>query len=158
MLGLLSHHPVHFGEILAVDETENSIITSHCGAAAPSLADESGYSLCPVRLAHSGTCVRFTCRTGPITYVNLVGRKGNYRMCAVEGDALPTGMVFEGNPLKIRLHTPFGTLWETISTYGFGSHWMAAYEHVARILSEFCRMSGIHGVFPDKLRVSSHDV
>jgi len=150
ILSLLTDAPVHFGEMLAVDESENTIITSHAGAAAPSMADDRGYLLCPVRLANSGVCIRFTCRPGPVTFVNLVGRKGNYRMCAIEGNAVPTELVFEGNPMKIKLNSPFRSIWDAVSNYGFGSHWMAAYGHVAPVLAEFCRMNGIQGVFPDE--------
>lgn len=150
ILRLLTDKPVHFGEMLAVDETENTLVTSHCGAAAPSLADEKGYALCPVRLAHSGVCIRFACQSGPVTYVNLVGRKGNYRMCVIEGNAIPTDMVFEGNPMKIKWNSPSKRIWDTVSTYGFGSHWMAAYAHVAPVLAEFCRIVHIQGVFPDQ--------
>jgi L-fucose isomerase-like protein len=150
ILSLLTDDPVHFGEILAVDESENTIITSHSGAAAPSMVNEKGYILCPVRLAHDGVCIRFACRPGPVTFVNLVGRKGNYRMCAIEGNAVPTELIFEGNPMKIKLNSPFRRIWDAVSNYGFGSHWMAAYGHVALVLTEFCRISGIQGVFPDQ--------
>jgi hypothetical protein len=86
--------------------------------------------------------------TGPVTYVNLVGRKGNYRMCAIEGNAVETEMVFEGNPMKIILNAPFNSIWEGISRYGFGHHWMAAYKHVAPVLKEFCALTGLQGFFP----------
>ncbi len=149
ILGLLSEGPVHFGEMLDVNEEDNTIISSHCGAAAPSFADERGFFLCPVRLAHCGVCVRFSSKPGPITFVNLVGRKNNYRMCALQGEALTTGMVFEGNPMKIRLHTPFRKIWEAIDRFGFGHHWMSAYGHYVPILAELCKLVEIRGIFPD---------
>ena len=149
ILNKLCGTPVHFGEMLDIDETENTIISSHCGAAAISLADGKGHVLCPVRLANNGVCVRFSSKTGPVTYVNLVGGKDGYRMCAFEGEAMPTGMVFEGNPMKIRLKAPFRRIWDKISEYGFCHHWMAVYEHVVPELSEFCRITGIKGIFPD---------
>lgn len=149
ILGKLSDDPVHFGEMLDIDESENTIVSSHCGAAAPSLADEEGFILCPVRLAHSGVCIRFQSRPGTVTYANLVGRKSNYRLCAFEGEALSTGMVFEGNPLRIRLKSPFRRIWQTISLDGFGHHWMTSYQNCTPVLSEYCRLAGIRGVFPD---------
>lgn len=149
ILSKLTGNAVHFGEMLEVDESGNSIISSHCGAAAPSLADGDGHILCPVRLANAGVCVRYTSKTGPVTYVNFVGRKGNYRLCAFEGYAVSTGMVFEGNPMKIKLNTPFRVIWNEISCHGFGHHWAAVYKHVVPTLQEFCRLTGIQGVFPD---------
>ncbi len=150
MLNQLTGQPVHFGEMLEIDEQENSIVSSHCGSGPPSLADNEGYVLCPVRLAHNGVCIRFQSKPGPITFVNLVGRKANYRMCAFEGQAVPTAMVFEGNPLRIRLHSPFRQVWNAVSTYGFGHHWMSGYGRVVPVLAEFCRMTGVKGVFPDE--------
>jgi len=151
LLGKLTGNAVHFGEMLEIDETENTIISSHCGAAAPSLACDEGHILCPVRLANAGACVRYKSKTGPVTYVNFTGRKGNYRMCAFEGTAIPTEMVFEGNPMKIRLNIPYRIIWNEISRHGFGHHWVAAYQHILPVLQEFCRLTGISGVFPKTL-------
>lgn len=149
ILNSLSESPVHFGEMLDIEEQSNSIVSSHCGAAALSIADARGYMLCPVRLAHCGVCVRFSSKPGPITYVNFVGRKGNYRLCALQGEALPTEMVFEGNPMRIALRAPLKEIWEIIDRFGFGHHWMAAYGHYASVLAELCKLVGIRGVFPD---------
>jgi len=149
ILSCLSEEALHFGEMLDVDETANAITTSHCGCGSPSLAGEEGYILCPVRLANNGVCVRFAARPGPVTYVNLVGRKGNYRMCAFQGQAVPTGLVFEGNPLRFVLDTPFRKIWNEVARHGFGHHWMTCYAHVVPELNEFCRISGLQGVFPD---------
>jgi L-fucose isomerase-like protein len=149
ILSMLVESPVHFGEMLDVDEAANTIVTSHCGCGSPTLASEAGYILCPVRLAHNGVSVRFAARPGPVTFVNLVGRRGNYRMCAFEGQAVPTEMVFEGNPLKFKLRTPFRQIWKDVARLGFGHHWMTCYAHVAPVLDEFCRISGLQGAFPD---------
>jgi L-arabinose isomerase len=93
--------------------------------------------------------VRFTSKPGPITYVNLVGRKGNYRLCALQGEALPTEMVFEGNPMKIALYAPLKEIWEVVDRFGFGHHWMAAYGHHVSVIAELCKLIGIIGVFPE---------
>jgi L-fucose isomerase-like protein len=153
LLGQLSDQPVHFGEMLEIDEVENTLVSSHCGAASLSLAGEDGYVLCPVRLAQRGVCVRFSARPGPVTFANLVGRRGSYRLCAFEGEAAPVGMVFAGNPLKFRLNTPFRQIWSAVAEYGFGHHWMSAYAHVTPELVEFCRLVGMRGVFPDQGQV-----
>ena len=149
LLSQLCETPVHFGEMLAIDFQESSIVTSHCGCGSPSLADEGGFVLCPVRLADDGVCIRYTARPGPVTFVNLTGRKGNYRLCAFEGEAQPTGMVFEGTPLKLATRTPLEAIWQATTQGGFGHHWMTAYGHFAAELSEFCRLAGVRGAFPD---------
>jgi L-fucose isomerase-like protein len=149
MLSILSKEPVHFGEMLAFDEERNALVTSHCGCGSPSLADENGYKLQPVRLANNGVCIRYAAKPGPVTYVNLVGRKGNYRLCAIEGEAVKTGMVFEGNPLRFELKSPIKKVWDAAGEHGFGHHWMTAYGHVADVLVEYCQLAGVKGVFPD---------
>jgi L-fucose isomerase-like protein len=149
ILSMLTDLPVHFGEMLAFDETHNALVTSHCGCGSPSLADHRGFNLQPVRLANNGVCIRYAARPGPITYVNLVGRKGNYRLCAIEGEAVPTEMVFEGNPLRFELKSPLKKVWKAVEKHGFGHHWMTAYGHVTPVLVEFCKLIGIKGVFPD---------
>jgi len=149
ILSMLSDSPVHFGEMLDVDERENTIVSSHCGCGSPSLAGEGGYTFCPVRLANSGVCIRYAARPGPVTFVNLVGRKGNYRLCAFEGQAIPTEMVFEGTPMKFRMTSPFRKIWKKTADDGFGHHWMTVYTHAVPVLAEFCRITGIQGVFPD---------
>ncbi|MFC1960736.1 hypothetical protein ACFLYO_08500 [Chloroflexota bacterium] len=151
LLSLLSADPIHFGEMLGIDEEKNTLVTSHCGCGSPSLAGEDGFTLHPVRLANDGVCIRFTAKPGPVTFVNLVGRKGNYRLCAFEGAAIPTEMVFEGNPLKFVMKTPFSTIWEQVAQHGCGHHWMTVYGHVTPVLAEYCQLAGIKGVFPDQL-------
>ena len=149
ILGMLSDQPVHFGEMLDVDVGANTVVSSHCGCGSPALADDGGYILCPVRLANDGVCIRYTARPGPVTFVNLVGRKGNYRMCAFEGEAVQTEMVFEGTPLKLRMNTTFQKIWKQTAAHGFGHHWMTAYGHLGSVLEEFCKLAEIEGVFPD---------
>jgi L-fucose isomerase-like protein len=149
ILSQLSADPVHFGEMLALDERENTIVTSHCGCGSPSLADERGFVLSPVRLANSGVCIRYSARPGPVSFVNLVGRKNNYRLCCLQGNAVPTEMVFEGNPLKFVLSSPIRRVWSQVDRYGFGHHWMTVYAHVTPVLKELCRLIGFQGVFPD---------
>ncbi|MCE1252191.1 MAG: hypothetical protein LWX83_01445 [Anaerolineae bacterium] len=150
----LTKDPIHFGEMLAINEEDNSLVTSHCGCGSPSLADANGYILHPVRLANDGVCTRYTAKPGPVTYVNLVGRKNNYRLCAFEGEAIPTGMVFEGNPLKFVLKSPVRQVFADVAENGFGHHWMTTYAHITPVLSEFCKLTGLSGVFPDLKEVT----
>lgn len=149
LLQCFTDGPAHFGEILEVDKPANAIVTSHCGCAPPCLAANRGkVEVAPVRLWDRGACLRFPVATGPVTFTNLVGRRGTYRLCAVEGDAIPTEMVFEGNPGRLRLNLPVGALLDVIGEEGFGHHWVMGYGHVVPELRAFCKLSGVRGVFP----------
>lgn len=149
ILSQLSEAPIHFGEMLAIDQKTNTIVTSHCGCGSPSLADKKGFELTPVRLAHSGVCIRYSAKSGPVTFVNLVGRKNNYRLCAFEGQAETTDLVFEGNPLRFKLNISIEKIWLHLDQHSFGHHWMTVYAHVNLVLRELCRLLALRGVFPD---------
>jgi L-fucose isomerase-like protein len=150
LLQQFSGEPVHFGELLELDEKENTIVTSHCGCASPSLAVRTeDVALTPVRLFERGVCIKFPAKASPsATFANLVGRKGTYRLCAVEGTAVQTEMVFEGNPVKMKPNLSLTDLLDVINEHGFGHHWMMGYAHAGAELRAFCRLSGIRGVFP----------
>jgi len=149
LLQCFTGRPAHFGEILEVDERDNTIVTSHCGCAPPCLAaDPRQIEVAPVRLWDRGACLRFPVTAGPATLVNLVGRRGTYRLCGVEGEAVATEMVFEGNPGKLCLRLPVRTLLDVIAEEGFGHHWMMGYGHVVPELRAYCKLTGVRGVFP----------
>jgi L-arabinose isomerase len=145
LLQSFSGEPAHFGEILEVNEAENTIVTSHCGCGAPSLASRPGsVTLTPVRIFHRGVSIRYTAKAAPeATYVNLVGRSGTYRMCAVGGSAVETAMVFEGNPVAFRPTVPVRQMLKIIAERGFGHHWMMSYGDVREPLARFCAMTGV---------------
>ncbi|UCF96170.1 MAG: hypothetical protein JSV89_13400 [Spirochaetaceae bacterium] len=150
LLQQFSGEPVHFGELLELDEKENTIVTSHCGCASPSLAARAeDIALSPVRLFERGVCIKFPAKASQnVTFANLVGRKGTYRLCALEGKAVQTGMVFEGNPVKMKPDLSLANLLEVVNEQGFGHHWMMGYAHAVAELKHFCRLSGIGGEFP----------
>jgi L-arabinose isomerase len=150
LLQSFTGQPAHFGEILEVNEDENSLVTSHCGCGAPSLAArQSDIALTPVRIWQRGVCIRYPGKAAPeATFVNLTGRKGTYRLCAVPGSAVETGMVFEGNPVAFKPNVPVRDLLGVISAHGFGHHWMMGYGAAIEPLDRFCAMIGIDAVFP----------
>ncbi len=150
LLQQFSGEPVHFGEFLELDEKENTIVTSHCGCASPVLAaHQEDIALTPVRLFDRGVCIKFPAKASPrATFANLVGRRGNYRLCVLEGEAVRTGMVFEGNPVKMKPFLGLADILKVIDEHGFGHHWMLGYTHAGTELKYFCRFCGIKGFFP----------
>ena len=148
LLQEFSGQPTHFGEMLEVDEGESSVVTSHCGCSAPKLAaDASQIRIAPVRLFNQGACIKFPAKSGPATYANLVGRRGTYRICAVEGQAQVTDMVFEGNPVKMVFNVPIKEVIKVVFEKGFGHHWIMGYAHMIQDLQNFCRISNLEGTF-----------
>ncbi len=147
ILYLLTKIPVHNTDLLAVYPEDNSVVFSHCGSGAFSLAEEKKkISLSPVRLANKGICVLFPAKAGKVTLVNLVGRKDTYRMCIVEGEAVRTEMVFAGNPIKVKFPIPVNKFLDRVAENGFGHHWMIGYGNVKEELEDFCKLVGLRYV------------
>ncbi len=147
ILHLLTKIPVHNTDLLAVYPEDNSIVFSHCGSGAFSLAEEKKkINLSPVRLANKGVCVLFPAKPGKVTLVNLVGRKDTYRMCIVEGEAVRTEMVFAGNPVKVKFPIPVNEFLEIVAENGSGHHWMIGYGNVKEELEDFCKLVGLRYV------------
>jgi len=139
-----SQGPVHNTDLLHVYAEEQSALFSHCGAGAFSLASSrEEICLAPVRLAEKGCCVHFPGRAGPVTLINLLGRSGTYRMCILEGEAIPGEMDFPGNPVRVGLPVSVDDFLEEVAVKGFGHHWVIGYGKFGRILAEFCRHIGI---------------
>jgi len=143
----LTGAPIHNTDLLYPDPTAGTVLFSHCGSGGFSLARSSGcVQLAPVRLAETGVCVRFPARPGPVTLVNLVGRRGTMRLTVLYGEAVETGMEFPGNPLKVRFDQDFAVINRRILEEGIGHHWMAGYGDVRAELALFCRLTGIRHI------------
>ena len=147
MLYELTGAPVHNTDLLAIYEEDNSILFSHCGSGGFSLAKRrKEISLEPVRLARRGVCALFTSKPGKVTLVNLVGRKDTYRMCVVSGEAIPTEMVFRGNPVRVKIPIDVHEFLEIIASEGFGHHWMIGYGDVKAELIYLASLNGVRVV------------
>ncbi len=147
MLHELTGSPVHNTDLLSVYEENHSSVYSHCGSGAFSLAEKKeDIALEPVRLANEGLCVLFPGRPGKVTLVNLVGRKGTYRMSIVKGEAVRTELVFPGNPVKVVLPVSVDEFLETVAREGIGHHWMVGYGDVSSELVQLGQLLGIKTV------------
>lgn len=131
----LSSTPVHNADLLTHFEEDNSILLSHCGSGSFDIADNpENICLAPVRLANKGVCVLFPGRSGKVTLLNLVGCEGTYRMTAISGEAVKTGMDFAGNPMRVVCETDVVYLMHRLAEIGAGHHWMICYGDVKREL------------------------
>ena len=140
----LTGSPTHNTDLLHVYPEDDSILAGHCGSGALNLADpEAPIALAPVRLAGEGCCVLFPARPGPVTLVNIVGRESTYRMTVIEAEAVPVGMDFAGNPLRVRLPVPVDAFLETVAAEGVGHHWIAGYGHVGDQARDLASLLGV---------------
>jgi len=152
MLYELTGKPVHNTDLLDIHERDNSAVFSHCGSSGFSLAERrADIELAPVRLANSGVCVLFPSRPGTVTLLNLVGRKDTYRMFVITGQAVPTKMVFPGNPIRVKMPISMDEFLREVARYGFGHHWMIGYGDVRGELLQLGHLLGIKTVLAQKV-------
>jgi L-fucose isomerase-like protein len=145
ILSWLSGQPTHNTDLLDPIEEDNTIVFSHCGSGAFSLAkDPSEIALAPVRLMDRGLCCLFTAKPGPVTLINIIPTVESYKVGIVGGEAVETEMVFPGNPLRVYFDLDYREVLNWIRDEGLGHHWMAAYGDLRRGLTDFASMAGCH--------------
>jgi len=165
MLTELTGQPVHNTDLLDPIPDENAIVFSHCGSGSFSLAGGrtavnrrcweaavngrrwEAVTLGPVRLMERGLCCLFLPRLGPVTLVNVVPTMDTYRLGVLYGEAVETGMVFPGNPLRVRFASgrpgrDYRDVLAWIVEQGLGHHWMAAYGDLRQPLADLAGMTG----------------
>ena len=138
----LSNMPINNTDLLYLDEAENSILFAHCGSSGFSIA-QGDVELCPVRLAETGVCSKFLVKSGTVTAVNICGHGDGLRMSVMVGEAIPCGMEFPGNPVKIKFEKNVNQINKEIMDNGIGHHWMVAYGDYAEELKYFCKINGL---------------
>lgn len=142
MMYELSGKPINNTDLLYPDEKANTILFAHCGSSGFSIA-EGDVELCPVRLAETGVCTKFLVKPGKVTAVNICGHGDKFRLSAMVGDAIPCGMEFPGNPVKIKFKKDVTQISKEIMANGVGHHWMVAYGDYMEELRNFCKINDI---------------
>jgi L-fucose isomerase-like protein len=140
---LLSGAPTFHVDIIKANLAENSAILHHCGNLPRRLAanpNEVALRAIPEHVGPGayGPTVQATMRPGPITVVNLVGRRGTMRMCAFEGEAVPYHLEFAGSAAKAVFPFPLAQALEALGSRGFGHHFVVVEGHVAGIVGKWC--------------------
>jgi L-fucose isomerase-like protein len=142
ILSSLSGNPTHNADWLEPLE-DGTVVFTHCGSGSFSLAeDPRDITLGPVRLMDQGVCALFPARTGPVTLTSLLPRGDGYQLALLEGEAIRTGMVFPGNPLRVRFPQPAARLIDWIFDEGIGHHWMAGYGRFGEEIREWAGLCG----------------
>jgi L-fucose isomerase-like protein len=144
ILNFLTGGPVHNADLLDPVPADNAIVYSHCGNGSFTLAPhQDDITLGPVRLMNTGVCALFPARPGAVTLLDIVPTLAGYRMAAAFGEAIPTEMVFPGNPLRVRFRSDYRDILAWIAEEGLGHHWMGGYGNVRRPLADLAKMVGV---------------
>jgi L-arabinose isomerase len=150
MLYLLSGKAVSNGDqlrIYNIDKPGNSMMFSHCGAGALTLAsDKSEITIHADYETGQGVAVYFPERIpGEVTIASMHGSRLGYRMFITSGEALDTDLMkdYEGNPMNIKFDFNIRDMLKEIANRGFGHHWNIGYGNYIKELVELCRLLGI---------------
>jgi len=142
MLQSLTGQPTHNTDWLDPLE-DGTVVFTHCGSGSFSLAENaSDITLNSVRLMGKGVCALFPAKPGPVTLLGITARSGGYQCAMMEGEALPSEMVFPGNPLKVRFGRPVEELIRWIHDEGIGHHWMVGYGQVGNEIRAWRDIAG----------------
>jgi L-fucose isomerase-like protein len=142
ILTTLSGQPTHNADWLEPLD-DGTVVFTHCGSGSFSLAERPGdITLSPVRLMDRGVCALFPARPGPVTLISLMACGDGYQVALLEGEAISTGMVFRGNPLRVRFPWPTPDIIDWIAAEGIGHHWMAAYGHLGAEIRAWAALCG----------------
>jgi L-fucose isomerase-like protein len=145
---LLTGRPAFHVDIIKADLAENSAIWHHCGNMPTSLAADPGKLLLRPIPEHIGPGafgpnIQATMKPGPVTALNLVGRRGTMRVCAMQGEAVPYELEFPGSAAKVVFPFDLAEALETLGDAGYGHHFALVQGHVAGEVGEWCRLIGV---------------
>jgi len=142
---LLTGAPPFFCDLISLDYKENEAIAWHCGAASPSLkADNQNYALCKHSVVDGGdkkgVTGEFPLKPGRVTLARFSeDRNGGYRLFLAGGQAVETGRLIKGNPVKIKFDAPLKDITDTIIENGFEHHYSLVYADIGKELLNICK-------------------
>jgi len=142
ILQLLTGQPTHNTDWLDPLD-DGTIVLTHCGSGSFKLAAAtSDIVIDSVRLMGQGACALFPAKPGAVTMLNLTASANGYTCAMIEGEALPTTMLFPGNPVRVRLARRAQDYLEWIHNEGIGHHWMIGYGHVGAEIRAWISLCG----------------
>jgi L-arabinose isomerase len=135
-------------DIVEADYTNNTAIFHHCGNLPLSLTTTGDRPrLKPIRETAGpgayGPTIQATMKPGPVTAANLVNGVGELRLCALEGEVLPTGIGLPGSGAVLGFPFSLRQALEKVGNEGYGHHFVLIQGHRARDLAEWCALTGV---------------
>lgn len=151
---LLTGEPTFHTDALKVDLAKNSAIWHHCGNLPRRLAekpDQLSLLAIPEHIGPGayGPVIQATMKPGPVTAVNLVGRRGNMRVCALEGEAISHELEFPGSAAKVVYPFDLAEALERIGNAGYGHHFALVQGHICEEIGAWCELLGIEHMLID---------
>lgn len=148
---LLDPKPVFFADLVKFDESANTALFWHCGAAPASLAARQEAIALERHSIGDGTAtIEFPLREGRVTISRLGPIEDGYRLLIVTGEAVQTGMQLRGSNMLVRTDLPVRQVVEQIIERGIEHHYALIYSDLKADLLELCSWTGLHPETLDK--------
>lgn len=131
------------GDFLRTYRETNSIMFSHCGAGAFSLAGCKN-DICLKRSAETdnGLAVFYvTDPRGPVTMLNMVLGKGNMRITSLFGEGVQDDSGYEGTPLRVKFAGDIKDMPDQVAQRGAGHHWVGIHGDWTEVFRLLARMN-----------------
>ena len=141
-----------FVDLISFDETDNTGVIWHCGAAPTKLCRDFKETTFRMHMRVDGgdkkglTC-DFPLKPGRVTIAKFdTDADGKNRMLIVPGEAVDTEAFLRGNPLRVRFDAPAQKVIDTVMDRGFEHHYSVIHADVVQPLKIFCKWLGIEVV------------
>lgn len=139
--------PPYLGDLVHVDEAENSVTFWHCGAGAWSLAHSATGAKAGVHPNRKlGFTLDFGLKPGPVTIARLGKTSAGFRMLIMKGEVLDRPQAFSGTSGDVRLSGNVSEVVQALMMDGFEPHYSLVYADIAEELEELCGQLGIEVV------------
>jgi L-fucose isomerase-like protein len=143
----LSGSDAFFCDLISFDQTGDTGLFWHCGAAPVSLCKPG---CMPELRKHSiidggdkkGIAVEFPLKPGPVTVIRIGDtRDGNgYRLLSIAGEGIETGQELHGTPLSVRFTRPAAELVDQLIDSGFEHHYVLCHGNIVKELRQFAKL------------------
>ncbi|GGD61623.1 hypothetical protein [Paenibacillus nasutitermitis] len=139
--------PPYLGDLVLLNEANNSVVFWHCGAGAYSLAHPAVGAKAGVQPNRKlGFALDFGLKPGKITISRLSKSFDGYRMLIMRGEALDEPQPFTGTSVSVKLNGQADQIVHSLMLGGFEPHYSIIYDDIVDKLKELCKLLKIEYV------------
>ncbi|UOF89089.1 hypothetical protein LSG31_14270 [Fodinisporobacter ferrooxydans] len=137
----------YLGDLVHIDEANNSVVFWHCGAGAYSLAHPATGAQAGVHPNRKiGMTMEFGLKPGEVTIFRLGFTPDGYRLLVMKGKAVDSPQPFSGTSVEVALTTEVTETVYKLMNEGFEPHYALVYADVTKALIELGRQLGIETI------------
>ncbi len=131
----------YLGDLVHVNEENNSVVFWHCGAGAYSLASPSTGATAGVHPNRKiGLAMDFGLKAGAVTIFRVSHTPEGYRLLVMKGNALDVEQPFTGTSVEVALTTDVTSTLYDLMNSGYEPHFALVYGDVTKQLIELGRL------------------